>query len=70
MPEHIDFNALVQKVKTIKTGRTDTISLTVEAGKKVKLEVSPNGEEVGSGIVPEGKVWDWEMTFAIVERDA
>lgn len=70
MPEHIDFNALVQKVKTIKAGRTDTISLTVEAGKEVKLEVSPNGEEVGSGTVPEGKAWDWEMTFAIVERDA
>lgn len=70
MPEHIDFNALVQEVKTIKTGRTDTIAVSVGAGKQIKLEISPNGNELGSGIVPEGKVWDWEMTFAIVERDA
>ncbi len=70
MSEHIDFNALVQPVEIAQAGRTDTVRLTIEAGKEVKLEVSPNGSEVGSGIVPEGKIWEWRMTFAIVERDA
>lgn len=70
MSEHVNFNEIVQKVETIKAGRTDTITRTVPAGKLVKLEISPNGSEIGSGTVPEGKVWEWEMTFAIVERDA
>lgn len=70
MLEHIDLNELVQEIKPIKKGRTDTITKIVSAGQSVKLEISPDGEEIAAGIVPEGKVWEMDFVFAIVERDA
>ncbi len=70
MPEHIDLNTLAQVVESIKQGKTNTQTITASAGKLVKLEVSPNGQEIASGTVPPGKVWEIDFTFAIVERDA
>lgn len=70
MPEHIDLNALVQICEPVMAGRTDTQTITVAAGKQIKLEISPDGLEVASGTVPPGKEWQIDFTFAIVERDA
>lgn len=66
----IDLSSLVQEVQRTRAGRTDTITVIVEAGKLMKLEISPNGEEIASGTVPTGKVWEVDFTFSIVERDA
>lgn len=70
MPEHIDLNTLVQVVQPVKKGRTDTQTIIVPAGKLVKFEVSPGGQDIASGTVPAGKVWEIDFVFAIVERDA
>ena len=43
---------------------------TVEAGKTLKIETSPNGEDILEEEVPAGKVWSAHITINIDETDA
>lgn len=40
------------------------------AGKTLKIETSPNGEELLSRTVPEGKTWHVTVFVEICEKDA
>lgn len=46
----------------------DTVS--VAAGQTLKIETTPDGEEVLSALVPEGKAWSATITVRILETDA
>lgn len=46
---------------------TDTHQL--EAGKNLKIETSPQGEELFNREVPVGKTWEVHVTVQIVETD-
>jgi hypothetical protein len=70
MPDPIDLNRIVQTMTPVRSGRTDTVTVTVPAGKLVKLETTPGGVEIASGTVPVDKVWEIDFIFAVVERDA
>ena len=52
------------------TVRDGSAILDIEAGKSLKIETSPQGEEVFSGEVPAGKVWRVRISLYIEEMDA
>jgi hypothetical protein len=41
----------------------------VTAGKHLKIETSPGGEEILDVIVPEGKVWTVTLSVRVIEED-
>jgi hypothetical protein len=43
--------------------------LFMAAGKTLKVETSPNGEDVLDITVPSGKVWEVSVTISIKETD-
>jgi hypothetical protein len=45
------------------------LNFTVPAGKTLRIETSPNGEDLGSGIVPQGKEADVEISIVVRFRD-
>ena len=49
---------------------SDTITTVAVAGQTVRLETSPNGAEVASGVVPAGKQWTIQWIINISETDA
>jgi len=44
--------------------------LELAAGKSLKIETSPQGEEILDAEVPAGKAWYVEMSVLITETDA
>lgn len=42
----------------------------VTAGKHLKIETSPRGEEILNVVVPEGKVWTVTVSVRVIETDA
>ena len=55
MLNHIDLNQLLACVPCRTTGTTDEFE--IPAGKELKIESSPGGDQMSLGIVPEGKMW-------------
>jgi|TARA_Y100000310_G_scaffold44408_1_gene41473 hypothetical protein len=53
--------------KLEKSGNTE---FSAAAGKTVKIETSPGGEDILSATVPAGKVWAAHVTVYIEESDA
>ena len=58
-------NAAVEEEKV----HTGSESFTISAGKKLKIETSPQGSEILSITVPEGKVWKVTLTISISETN-
>ena len=56
----------VVSAHTVKFGATTT---TLPAGKHLKVESSPAGEEYFDGVVPTGKQWEVYVSVQIVETD-
>ena len=53
--------------------RTDLIgddNFDLIAGQSLKIETSPNGEEVINAVCPAGKVWHVHVAVVIEETDA
>lgn len=44
--------------------------LELPAGSRLKIETSPNGEEVLGVVVPAGKHWSVGVVVSVVETDA
>lgn len=42
----------------------------VVARQTLKIETSPDGGELAAGLVPDGKIWEYNISISIVERDA
>ena len=53
-----------QEAHTKYAGR-DTVTLS--AGQTLKIETSPNGEEILNEIVPEGKTWVVDIDLKVTE---
>jgi hypothetical protein len=53
-----------------KTGYLIHDSVEIPAGKTLKMDTSPNGEEIVNSTVPSGKVWNVIVHFEITETDA
>ena len=62
----IDLSAQEITAQDVYTG-DDTFALA--AGKTITIETSPNGDELYSGTVPEGKAWNITIFLKIVETD-
>lgn len=43
---------------------------TVPAGKTLKIETEPDGEEIFAGTVPAGKKWDINLVLDVDEENA
>lgn len=41
----------------------------VTAGKHLRIETSPKGEEILDVVVPEGKVWTVTVSVRVIEED-
>jgi hypothetical protein len=50
--------------------RDGSAVLELEAGKELKIETTPDGEEVFAGEVPVGKMWRVRISLYIEEMDA
>ena len=61
-------------LKTVRPERikyeSETITTEVVAGKTLRLETSPQGNEIASGTVPEGKAWLVRWVLSITETNA
>ena len=47
-----------------------TRPMEATAGQTVKIEISPNGDEINLGVVPEGKKWILKFQVFCEEVDA
>ena len=63
----IDLSTENVTAKALKKG-DDVFQLS--AGKSLKIESSPDGEEHFDDVVPEGKVWNVDIFLKIEETDA
>lgn len=52
------------------TKRNGTGSFTLAAGKTLKIETTPEGDEILEAEVPAGKQWAVSLGVSIVETDA
>lgn len=66
----VDLNETKVVIPEITRYNTDTITVKVPEGVTLRIETSPDGAEIASGVVPDGKVWDVKITVAIAESDA
>lgn len=49
---------------------SDTITFDAIEGDVLRIETSPDGEEIASGTVPSGKKWTIQVAIFITESDA
>ncbi len=63
----IELNEEPVSARTLKRGDG---SFTMAAGKTLKIETSPAGEELLEVEVPEGKQWSVSIFVSVVETDA
>lgn len=61
---------LSEETRTAKTVRQGSDSFTLAAGKILKIETSPDGEEILNETVPTGKVWTVIVSVHVREVDA
>ena len=45
-------------------------SFSVSAGKSLKIETSPQGDDIMNEEVPDGKKWDVSVSIQVTETDA
>jgi len=64
----IDLQVVEHAAKRTMSGGTGYFSM--EAGKRLKVETSPRGEEILNEQVPAGKVWSVVVSVSITELDA
>lgn len=55
---------------SVRTLRRGTDSFTLAAGKILKIETTPAGEDILEAEVPAGKQWSLSIAINIVETDA
>lgn len=53
-----------------KKGYLGNKELVIPAGKHLRIETSPDGDEVLDAVVPAGKVWTVQIHMTITETDA
>lgn len=53
-----------QPEKTLRTGRETVV---IPGGKNLKIETTPDGEEILNVTVPEGKTWSVQFSLEITE---
>jgi hypothetical protein len=46
------------------------VTMQLEAGKSLKIETSPEGDDLLDVVVPEGKVWNLSISVQVNEEDA
>jgi len=65
----VNLNELLEIVPARSIAASDTIEFEVSAGKTLKLETAPDGDDLASGTVPSGKKWigKWNITFEEVD---
>lgn len=68
MPNHINVNELLDGVEKRVTGKTQELIAT--EGQVLKIEASPDGEEMELGTVPAGKKWITSYVVYVEEVDA
>jgi len=51
-------------------GRSGEGRFELVAGKRLKIETTPDGAEVLDAVVPSGKVWAVTISVAVIETDA
>ena len=61
---------LITETRTARVVKYGNDTVTVAAGKSLKVETSPGGEELLDEEVPTGKSWDVTVSVYIVETDA
>ena len=61
---------LSEKAVTAQTEFTGDDNFVLSAGKTLKVESTPDGEEHFNQVVPEGKSWAVTVFLKIVETDA
>jgi hypothetical protein len=59
----MDFNSLLSNRGNC------SINATIPSGKELRIETSPDGEELGSGTVPAGKKWVVNISVFIEIQD-
>lgn len=45
-------------------------NVTIPAGKTLKIETTPDGQEILAAVVPAGKKWSVSISVNIIETDA
>ena len=58
---------LVEESRPARMWKYGGDSFELVAGKHLKIETSPGGEELLDAVVPAGKTWDINLTVNIVE---
>lgn len=61
---------LTEETRTAKTVKQGNDNFTLVAGKNLKIETSPDGEEVLNETVPAGKSWTVIVSVHVREVDA
>jgi len=61
--------ALNEKVVTAKTRKYGTDEVACPAGRSLKIETSPGGEEILDEECPVGKAWVARVSVEIIETD-
>ena len=62
----MELTKTTQPAKTVYVGVTN---LGMSAGKYLKVETTPNGEEILNDVVPTGKQWTVQIRVDVVEID-
>ncbi len=62
--------ALVTEVTPEQVYLRGSGGFTATAGKHIKIEVSPGGEEIMDAVVPAGKKWSGTISLQIKEENA
>lgn len=68
MPNHINLNDLLAGLPSRTS--TTTPELELSAGEELKIEGSPDGDEMNLGTVPTGKKWITHFVVYVEEVDA
>jgi len=62
----MNLDIVTQPAKNLKEGRQ---TVDISAGKSLKIETFPNGEEILNATVPAGKKWTAYLNLTIKETD-
>lgn len=62
--------ALVDIAIPARIDRQGQATISLAAGKHLKIETSPGGEELLDAVVPSGKVWEADIAVYVKETNA
>lgn len=62
--------AITLDTRDLNVMRSGVGTFTVAAGKSLKIETTPDGEEILNSTVPAGKVWEVTVVVSLTETDA